>query len=427
MKPGAFVGRVGALALTLGIGYVLTAGVAGPAHAEPGDSQSTTGPSAAGADSTTGPGGNAVSDSGGGSEATGAPAPRMNQAPPSTPSVSGQDRPSGPGGSSQLNAGGPVQDASAVIADEDDEVAAADQTADSETAPEGADATPAIGATNTSDGLPKDDKRSSTPPSVNASTASEPAPNSRTTPVRSGEQPPTPPRTVGSDESTSVTVVSVPSESPPVAASSSAEVDGEDAPPPPAAPSFVTAVATVLTGLAGPDTAPTAPGQSPLGWTLLGFARRDIGQSSDDQQSVPGLVDSSDPVDRGATSELSPPATSTATVESAVQGGPDARETNMASLTPTPPLTWTGQPSLIHQIVAFVLKLAKPLLTIFDQQANALLNGIPFISDGVPPFYLTSGLNVARSEFEGSPVWTLTPENPTGKQVVAVHGGAYFV
>ena len=49
------------------------------------------------------------------------------------------------------------------------------------------------------------------------------------------------------------------------------------------------------------------------------------------------------------------------------------------------------------------------------------------ISSDSPPWFTTLGLNVQRSEFEGMPVWTLQSANPSGKYVVAVHGGAFVV
>ena len=51
----------------------------------------------------------------------------------------------------------------------------------------------------------------------------------------------------------------------------------------------------------------------------------------------------------------------------------------------------------------------------------------PLISSANPPWFTTLGLNVRRSEFEGMPVWTLEPPNPSGKYVVGIHGGAYVV
>lgn len=51
---------------------------------------------------------------------------------------------------------------------------------------------------------------------------------------------------------------------------------------------------------------------------------------------------------------------------------------------------------------------------------------IPFLSDGAPPFFLTYGLTVKRSEYEGMAVWTLTPPDPSGQYVVAIHGGSFI-
>ena len=44
-----------------------------------------------------------------------------------------------------------------------------------------------------------------------------------------------------------------------------------------------------------------------------------------------------------------------------------------------------------------------------------------------PPRLTTAGLNVQRSEFNGWTVWELAPANPSGKYVVAIHGGSYVL
>jgi acetyl esterase/lipase len=50
---------------------------------------------------------------------------------------------------------------------------------------------------------------------------------------------------------------------------------------------------------------------------------------------------------------------------------------------------------------------------------------IPFVTDGVPPFFLNYVLRQSRSEVDDMPVVTFTPREPTGKVVVAIHGGGY--
>lgn len=50
---------------------------------------------------------------------------------------------------------------------------------------------------------------------------------------------------------------------------------------------------------------------------------------------------------------------------------------------------------------------------------------IPLLTDGVPRAPFTRGLSVTRTEFDGMPVLTFTPRAPSGRTVVAIHGGAY--
>ncbi|MEV0669316.1 alpha/beta hydrolase fold domain-containing protein [Mycobacterium sp. NPDC050441] len=86
---------------------------------------------------------------------------------------------------------------------------------------------------------------------------------------------------------------------------------------------------------------------------------------------------------------------------------------------------FTGQPSLVEQLFVGGLRLVNPILRLAGIELTGSSASIPFISDGTPPFFLTHGLTVSSSEYDGWKVWTLTPANPSGKVVVAVHGGAF--
>jgi hypothetical protein len=50
---------------------------------------------------------------------------------------------------------------------------------------------------------------------------------------------------------------------------------------------------------------------------------------------------------------------------------------------------------------------------------------VPVFADGVPPPFVTSGLDVQSDTIAGMPVYILTPPTPTGATVVALHGGAW--
>jgi acetyl esterase/lipase len=51
---------------------------------------------------------------------------------------------------------------------------------------------------------------------------------------------------------------------------------------------------------------------------------------------------------------------------------------------------------------------------------------IPFFTDGVPPAFLLAGIKAEKTEYEGMAVWTLTPHDPSGQYVVAIHGGSFI-
>jgi acetyl esterase/lipase len=86
---------------------------------------------------------------------------------------------------------------------------------------------------------------------------------------------------------------------------------------------------------------------------------------------------------------------------------------------------YTGQPSLLHEIVAVAAKALKILLTPVGGVLAVVPFKIPFVTDGVPRFPFIRGLNLSHSEFEGMPVLTFVPNKPTKKVVVAIHGGGY--
>ena len=88
--------------------------------------------------------------------------------------------------------------------------------------------------------------------------------------------------------------------------------------------------------------------------------------------------------------------------------------------------TFTGQPSLVARLFVTALRVVNPILRALGIELTGTSASIPFISDGNPPFFLTSGLEATSTEYDGWKVWTLTPANPTGKVVVAVHGGAFI-
>jgi triacylglycerol lipase len=86
---------------------------------------------------------------------------------------------------------------------------------------------------------------------------------------------------------------------------------------------------------------------------------------------------------------------------------------------------YVGQPTFFTQLVITGLKVVGAILRPFGGIVAFTGIKIPFITDGVPPFFATYGLVVKGEEFEGMHVDTLATTAPSGKYVVALHGGAY--
>ena len=211
----------------------------------------------------------------------------------------------------------------------------------------------------------------------------------------------------GPEESASPLAVSVAA----VVVTSPAPADSAPPSSPARQPAGVIAnlVSTVVNAIVDPaalaGTTPQTPPASPTVWTLLAFARREL-----------------DPTVSAATASATPNITSSQAL-STVQSRLAVDAATAGS--PIPQTLYTGQPSLISNVIALGAAALNAVLTPFGGVLAADTLRIPFITDGVPPFFLLFGLNVTHTEYEGMPVTVLTPPNATGKVVVAIHGGAY--
>lgn len=96
-----------------------------------------------------------------------------------------------------------------------------------------------------------------------------------------------------------------------------------------------------------------------------------------------------------------------------------------AELESIAPPRYTGRPSVIQQVVVFVLRVVNAALEPFGGILAFTGLKVPVFADGVPPSFVTSGLTVTRGTIAGMPVRILTPPAPAGATVVALHGGAY--
>lgn len=86
---------------------------------------------------------------------------------------------------------------------------------------------------------------------------------------------------------------------------------------------------------------------------------------------------------------------------------------------------FSGEPSSAHELVVLGAKALKKVMTPVGGVLTVVPMKIPLLTDGVPRFFLTRGLDLKHTEVDGLPVRTFTPPAPTGKVVVAIHGGSY--
>lgn len=170
--------------------------------------------------------------------------------------------------------------------------------------------------------------------------------------------------------------------------------------PPSLVETISAAVSSALSTLLHPfstENTPVGPtAQLPM-WTLMAAARGDL-KTAFKSPSLAGSVE----------------AVTTSQVDAL----------NLADQSIAPPV-FTGQPSLIHQIVVAVAGTLNDLLSPFGGILAFTGLKVPVFADGVPPFFVTSGLDVQPDTVAGMPVYILTPPTPTGAAVVALHGGGY--
>lgn len=85
---------------------------------------------------------------------------------------------------------------------------------------------------------------------------------------------------------------------------------------------------------------------------------------------------------------------------------------------------FSGSPSLLDGLLVSALQIAKPFENFLGIDTMSLTSGLTSAS---PPLSLTSleGLTVTETNEDGMPVYDLTPADPSGQYVVAIHGGGY--
>jgi acetyl esterase/lipase len=86
---------------------------------------------------------------------------------------------------------------------------------------------------------------------------------------------------------------------------------------------------------------------------------------------------------------------------------------------------FTGRPSIVTVIAVAALRVVRVITDFLGVDLGTQL--APLIATSSPPWFLALGINVQRMESDGMPVWKLQSGQPSGKCVVAIHGGAYIV
>jgi acetyl esterase/lipase len=86
---------------------------------------------------------------------------------------------------------------------------------------------------------------------------------------------------------------------------------------------------------------------------------------------------------------------------------------------------FTGRPSSITTSQVRLLRVVTAVTRVLGIDLGTQI--APLIAVARPPFFTRRGLSVQRGEFAGEPVFTIAAGNPSGKYVVALHGGAYVV
>jgi acetyl esterase/lipase len=98
---------------------------------------------------------------------------------------------------------------------------------------------------------------------------------------------------------------------------------------------------------------------------------------------------------------------------------------NPAASTVGTAVGFSGQPSLLMSIAVLALRLAKPVEQLLGIDFTTTI--APAIASTSPPWLLTLGLHVTKTEYDGMDVYEIASFTPSGDYVVAVHGGAYAV
>lgn len=93
-------------------------------------------------------------------------------------------------------------------------------------------------------------------------------------------------------------------------------------------------------------------------------------------------------------------------------------------------VAYTAKPTFFDQIVVASLRIMRVVSTLIGIDINGQIGKL--LESDRPPAIFTRGLDVRRNEYDAGDgtsweVWEFRPPRPTGKTVIAVHGGGFVV
>lgn len=164
------------------------------------------------------------------------------------------------------------------------------------------------------------------------------------------------------------------------------------------------AVSTLLGSVLNPftvDSAPDTPADPPVAWALLAAARREFEHALRRPENLLSSVSVTQQVDTPVA--LAP----------GIVVPPELIDH----------VVTTPAPSLFDQITLRGMEALKQVSQVIGVNITMKLGEL--ITTPTPPWFTTIGLNVTKDTYEGGDVWVITPPNPTGERVIAVHGSGF--
>ncbi len=175
----------------------------------------------------------------------------------------------------------------------------------------------------------------------------------------------------------------------------------------------ITTVSSLVRALFTPSAShvPLPPAAEPQLWTMLAGARRE-------HEGAPSVPDS--PIDAQVTGRVN-----AASARIAATEAPTAQTVAVQNS-----LTYTAPPTLLDRFTLASLRVLRVVSNFLGVDIYGQIGKL--MASSGPPFFVKFGLDVRQSEYEVAAgnvwkVWEFVPPEPTGKTVVAVHGGGFIL